>query len=230
MDSFLLLFLTQWLQNPSPGFCCWQPSPGSVSPLLGTAQLSLLSVNSLFYSLSGLRGRRWGGAAGTSWSQYSGMCLGKPRVDTAPMTGRESSAGGSRGTPLLFPSLNPCPSPVVLSVSAAFVSRAPVSHKGFFHPRRHINVETVLFQAEGAWKTAKPTSLYFCCCWQAAAKRPLWALPCPICALKREKKTLQTAGLWVYAQWVISYYCTGWGQSSEGPLCIEIVYQKMMQV
>lgn len=87
----------------------------------------LFCVNSLFYSLSGLGEgrRRWGGAVGTwgeRWSQYSGMCLGKPRVDRARMTGRESLAEGSRGTPfntsISFPRCIPHPRVcLVLSVS-----------------------------------------------------------------------------------------------------------------
>lgn len=65
MDSFLLCFLTLWTQKPSPCCCCWQLSPGSVSPLLGIA--FLLRVNSLFYSLSGLAGREEQGGGEVLW-------------------------------------------------------------------------------------------------------------------------------------------------------------------
>lgn len=178
-----------------------------------------MCVNKLFYSLSGpggWRGERWGGAVGTQrerergrWSQYSGMRLGKPRVDTAQMTVRESLAdagGGTRSTPpaltlppsllcslsLSFPSRLPCPFTQSVFVSCPRAAAASLSAiKNIIQPGRHSNGETGLCQTGGAWKTAEPTSPHFCCCcrccWQSAAKSPLWL--CPTWTLK----SLQTA-------------------------------------
>lgn len=115
MASFLLFFVAFLTQKPAP-CCCWQLSPGSVSPLVRAARFSAARKQALLFIVwvgreeeaegkvlwgHGEREREKGrGNERERWSQYSGMCLGKPRVDTAQMTVRESLAEGSRGTPL----------------------------------------------------------------------------------------------------------------------------------
>lgn len=116
------------------------------------------------------------------------MCLGKPRVDTAQMTARESLAEESRGTPFNTSSPFSLPPLPPLSVSLSFPSRLsfqsvhlclelrspsqPVCHKNIIQPGRHCNGETGLCQTGGAWKTAEPTSPHFCSL-QCSQKSPV---------------------------------------------------------
>lgn len=123
-------FLSGALDTETSPCCCWQPSPGSVSPLRRAAHFSAARKQALLFIGRGREGGREGGGGGEEggrccgdterererererWSQYSGMCLGKPRVDTAQM--RESLAEGSRGNPFntsIPPSLPPFFSP-----------------------------------------------------------------------------------------------------------------------
>ncbi len=126
MACFLLFFLTFWTQKRALR-CCWQPSPGSVSPLHRAARFSAACKQALLFIVWAGREEAGGGAVGTwreRWSQHSGMCLGKPRVDTAQMTARESLAEGSRGTP--FNTSSPFPPPSLFSLRRLPLSLSPL--------------------------------------------------------------------------------------------------------
>lgn len=120
-SSFLLSFLMSWTQKPAP-CCCWQPSPGSVSPLCCTA-----CKQALLFIVWAKRGR-WGGTVRTQREReererergggevsIQECAWASPLVDTAQMTVRESLAEGSRGTP--FTTSSPFPPSLLLSLS-----------------------------------------------------------------------------------------------------------------